>query len=150
MRSVRLDNTARLCAAGGLMLLIVAQQKLCPWLRTPVETSAPSTGRDAREERGRKRAALPYVVPDVSAPRWSGAAQFSTARQAVGAHNGVPRWGAQRPTPPAPDDTFVDVTHWPIPAPLGAHDGERLVAAGQPMRLHPALRSTIRPTGPPC
>jgi hypothetical protein len=150
MRSVRLDNTARLCAAGGLVLLIVAQQKLCPWLHTAIEIQTPGTGRDAADEHGRKRVALPYVVPDVSAPRWSGAAQYSSVRQTVGSHDGVPRRGAQRPTTPAPDGAILDALHWPIMSLCPADDGERVVAAGAPLRLHPALRSTISTTGPPC
>ncbi len=155
MRSVRLDNTARLAAASGLLLLIIAQQKVCPWLLTPIEPVCTSTS-DASDQSTpgapeRKRASPPYVVPDVSAPRWSGASQFASARQTVGAQDGVPRRGAQPPTtPPTVDESILDASLWPLVAFTCIGDGECVALNDPLLRLHPALRSTIRPTGPPC
>lgn len=99
MQTVRADNWLRVGSGVALLLLLAAQEKVCPaLLRAPRPVAQPAdtpTG----PSKPKKRAApvLPHIVPDATAPRWPAAMSIQTAfRLALGDRDGTPAGGRQR------------------------------------------------------
>lgn len=159
MPSLRVDKWMRVGAGFGLLLLLAAQEKVCPWLLAPPSESDPNAaapqppqpdGDEGPGKRGAKR--LPYVLPDATAPRWPAAWNQTTLRQTTGWHDGVVSCGQRDPSAggSAPvQGTRPDRWAWhcflqPV-QPRGLI--ERLDSAVTP--TDPAVRTSISRTGPP-
>lgn len=126
MLTSRLDRWMRVGAGCGLLLLLVAQQRLCPWLTTAPRdvdecvADAADTKSTTTDEETTKRAIpqLPYVAAGMSAPlpRWSELNDQTTIRRTLGHHDGVqpcgPHVGGSRDLS---GDAPSFATQWPVP-----------------------------------
>lgn len=164
MLSFRLDKWLRVGAGLGLLLLLAAQEKVCPWAwrlpesgardsaEAPVPSPASSDAEDADSpERKDKPRVLPYLLPDATAPRWPAAWNQVTVRQTIGARDGVVSCGKRDPArQDKPDHSaagcdaaswrrFLRTQHGDWAIPLAAR-----VVVGDP-----AIRTSISRTGPP-
>ncbi|MBK9127556.1 MAG: hypothetical protein IPM13_07115 [Phycisphaerales bacterium] len=157
----RFEMPARLGAAGSLLLLLVVQQKLCPW---PIATREPqppeepardvvplgADDADAGAPVPAKRPIPPpplYIVPDAPAPRWAALWSDAAARLAVGWHDGVVSCG-----PPSPK-CEASPALLPPAAPRAWTHLEAFVTEGAVAPpcspCHPALGTCLVRTGPP-
>lgn len=158
MLAFRVDRWVRIVAAAGLLCLLIAQQKLCPWLASPPHqpeprTATPPTDVPAEDPAAQKSATrpLPYLLPGtcVTAPRLGGVFDQTAQRQGTGWHDGVvscgPREPQAAPDVPAapPGSTWRDLQCLAV---LPWIDGAQtdVVHLDQP-----AIGSVIQRTGPP-
>jgi hypothetical protein len=157
MLTLRLDKWTRVVTGLGLLLLLVAQEKVCPWLATSArfvttpepEKKGPPTKHD-QEKRHHTRQILPHVVWDATPARWPLAWTPAGLRHSTGAREGVVSCGQERPTLGADTARLADGD---------LHDWLRLLQADIPLRPlspvaltripDPAVRTSIHPTGPP-
>jgi hypothetical protein len=160
MLPTRVDKWLRFATSCGLLLLLVAQQKVCPWLTTPpvVEEAAgpatppPATPADNTgappDESERAPQFVPYVLSDPPTLRWPAAWSTATARETAGWHDGITASGQLHPTPTP--DAAPDVD-WTAGFRAARPTDDRVEAvADPPARILPTcLLSTVFPTGPP-
>jgi hypothetical protein len=164
MLTLRVVKWLRLSAGLGLLLLLAAQQKVCPWVfkvtgDKPTESAeaesaplptAPDADSDADDARTNKRT-LPHLLPDATAPRWPASAHQSTARQVTGARDGVVSCGEREPS--RDPRTFGHPACAVVPPWLDLRAAwlERRVPIVTRSTVHrdPALHSAINRTGPP-
>lgn len=137
----RSDKWLRIGAGVGL-LLVAAQEKLCPWLANPPP--------DPIQAKAPPKRQLPYLQVDTAAPRRPAACLQSAARDAEGRREGIVSRGPQEssavsiPAPPVD----LDVT-WHALARL---DGSRIDVVASPVfrpLVHNSLATSILRTGPP-
>ena len=96
MLTLRVDKWLREGSGVGLLLLLVAQEKVCPWLLMPpppgvqrwCAASAPAADACKRSEK-RTKPTLPCILPDAPAPRWPAGWSQTTIRQTTGVRDGV-------------------------------------------------------------
>jgi hypothetical protein len=151
----RFENPTRLGAAGSLLLLLIAQQKLCPWMVAPPEAPPDAAERCATQAPGDPADAEPrpapkpllYIVPDAPAPRWAPLWTAAAAGQSAGWHDGVISCG-----PPRGAIEFVAAC--PADPSRPWTRGEAFVAqrAAPPPDLaqrDPGLETCVIRTGPP-
>lgn len=157
--TLRVNKWMRVGAGFGLLLLLAAQEKLCPWLLTPPSESDPNAAGPQRpqpdaDEEPRKRGAkhLPYVLPDATAPRWPATWKQITLRQTTGWHDGVvscgernPSTGGSAPVQGTPADPWAWHCFLQPVQPRGLI--QPLDSAVTP--VDPAVRTSISRTGPP-
>ncbi len=155
----RFEMPARLGAAGGLLLLLIVQQKLCPWPiatreaqppEEPARDVVPLGGDDADAPAPAKRPVPPpplYIVPDAPAPRWAALWSDAAARLAVGWHDGVVSCGPPRPKVDSAPALLSSAT----PRAWNCLDAFITARAVAPPRspCHPALGTCLVRTGPP-
>lgn len=114
---MRVDKGLRIGAGVGLLLLLAAQGKFCPWLTAPppepqadgerpgaggapaapdaaAAPGAPAEGRKPAKPR------LAHLLPDTAAPRWPASWSQVVIRQAAGARDGVISQGQRDPGAP--------------------------------------------------
>lgn len=157
MLALRVDKWVRVGSGLGLLLLLVAQEKVCPWLFTvpsrpepEAVTSQPASDESkAAKKRANKR--LPHILPDAPAPRWPGAWGQLTFRSTNGDRDGFVNGGRNDQNG---DDSPVSVavgsdpTAWRC---FPSYDPASLIS----LRIFfvpsadPALRTCISHTGPP-
>jgi hypothetical protein len=167
MLTSRLDRLFSLAAGCSVLLLLTAQQKLCPWLNeAPAEHAAQSTDAEttpphdtesddspAGQAEKHKAPRLPLLLPDscqAAAPRSLMADSQAEARQAVGWRDGVlaagPRHGSGDSIQPASDAAlaFWRVLQQPIP-----FSGIPAQCLRRTCPRDPALQFCILRNGPP-
>ncbi len=118
----RVDKSLRIGAGLGLLLLLVAQEKVCPWLFTPLERGnpaqadapdAPKPTQQSEQKEESKEQALPHVLPDAPAPRWPAAWSQLSLRETICTRDGVHACGGLRPAAvPAGDKEAHTVCNW--------------------------------------
>jgi hypothetical protein len=161
MPTSRTDKWGCFVAGVGLVLLVVAQEKLCPWLAlaTPernVEAEAAAPERAPREADGddvpsKSRQPLPHIVPDAPAPRWACAWHNYEERHTLGARDGVQQCGPRDIAAPACDaaGNAIDHTAWRR---LEARHAALIPWRTReltPRPIDPALGTSIWPVAPP-
>ena len=161
MLTLRVSKCLRLVAGFGLLLLLMAQQKLCPWLVSPSSKPQPGAATTAstnseQDDAARKRESrrLPFLLPDTPAPapRWASACSQVLLRHSTGWRDGVVSCGERSPsTGNSHAGQPVVADHWawhrfllPVePRGLPQPPADVLTA------IDPAVRTSISPTGPP-
>ncbi len=163
----RLERWLRVSAGLGVLLLLVAQEKVWPWalrglpLEQPAvdqqqplvpqtlatsaadvaDTSAPTD-----EEQKDQPVCLPYMVPDACAPRWPTTCHPFETRQSIGTRDGVVSCGSRHPGERAGVDTLplAIIPDWRVlqrPAVRFVMVCERLSEAGG---FDPAIFTALR------
>ena len=95
MLALRVDKWLRVGSGFVLLLFLVAQEKVCPWLVNPAGKAAPrpraTTADPTRQPTPEKRAkpSVPLLLADAPAPRWPASWAQTTLRQTTGARDGV-------------------------------------------------------------
>lgn len=161
MLTQRVNKWLRIACGLGLLLLLVVQQKLCPWLVNPPpepgqRTTEPTALPLGESRLPQKHAAtrLPFLLPGSppSSPRWPTAWNQIALRHTMGWRDGVVASGAFRAARDT-NDTHVSDQHaawyvWRLPRPTDT----QFTPAG-PQVVHattdPTLRTSISRTGPP-
>jgi hypothetical protein len=152
-----MDRCVRMGAGLGLLLLLAAQEKVCPWLVTPpVEPergtgAAPAAPGNEPKPHKRGKTSLPHLLPDTPTLRRSAATSQTTVRQTAGARDGVVSCGRRNPAPVGGSSTLAGSD------PCGWHLLLEPIRPGKwvlpPVRdfrpMDAAVRTCIRPTGPP-
>ena len=172
MLTLRMDKWLRVGAGCSVLLLLTAQQKLCPWLVDPPESTEAQSAKTkphilfdfltARasdpppDEEPAKRTSprLPYLLPDSAAatPRWSVSWNAAALRPAAGWRDGIVSCGGPRPERGSSTQAAADVVGlaWHVflaPAePVGVFTS---CSAASLTRVHPAVGNSILRTGPP-
>ncbi len=158
MLTLRADKWVRIGAGGALLLLLLAQQKLCPWLLAPPAPADPApaeadtaTANEDKEEQQRQAARLPHLLPDAAAapaPRWSASWDADRHRATTGWHEGVVACGPRDQGAP-PTVAVSDEFNWHVfLCPVAPAQRASLVAGHVPA-IHAVLITTILRTGPP-
>ncbi len=161
MLTLQVDKWLRVGAGFGLLLLLGAQQKLCPWLSHPpseaegrVAEAKGSHDDEGQSPGKREPKRLPYLLTDTPAPdpRRPAAWNQATLRKTIGWHDGVVSCGEQNPSSgasPADQPAIANSPAW-----------HRFQQPVEPARLprrpvcptvliDPAVRTSISRTGPP-
>jgi hypothetical protein len=164
MPSLRVDKWLSVGAGFGLLLLLSAQQRLCPWLTAtppaePGTEATPARGAqdapDTADRTPRKRAypRLPYLLPgsNTATPRSTAGWSQAALRLRNGWHDGVCSCGPQQP--------LIGASTAPVAIPpdrLAWHCFQQLatpaVAVTQRTErgsTDPAVATAIARTGPP-
>jgi hypothetical protein len=174
MLTLRVDKWLRVGAGCGVLLLLVAHQKLCPWLVDPptsIEAESAKTKPHHRfdflpvrladplpdDEEPAKHTLpwLPYLLPDSAAvtPRWPVSWNVVALRPAAGWRDGIVSCGGLRPgvrglsaqTPIDAADLAWHVFLTPA-EPAGFSTSQHITCL---TLVHPAVGSSIVRTGPP-
>lgn len=158
----RLDKWARLGAGLGVILLLVAQEKVWPWIARPqptadatqvAETQTPPASNpepsDDSDQAPHSKRVLPHLTLEAAFPRWASGFDAAARHEALQERDGVIAAGSLRPTATAtPNDTNDDVAAlWRVQLVI-----QRLAApatARAALPPHPALHSVLQRTGPP-
>jgi len=161
MLTLRADKWLSVGAGFGLLLLISAQQRFCPWLMTtpppePGTEAAPAertAGSSERSEHKRPQSRLPYLLPDSNAatPRGTAGSSQAALRLRNGWCDGICSCGPRQALagspnlPPAipPDHLAWHCFQQPVAPPL-LTVGERARPGADP-----AIATCIARTGPP-
>jgi hypothetical protein len=156
MLALRVDKWLRVGSGFALLLFLVAQEKVCPWLVNPAGKAAPrpraTTSDPTRTPDKREKPPVPLLLADAPAPRWPASWAQTTLRQPTGARDGAvgrgPRdhaTGQSAPLPAAVGDTLA----WHrFQQPLAALDS-RLPLRNSCSPVDPAVRTCLCRTGPP-
>jgi len=155
MPKLRADKPLRVACGLGLLLLLAAHEKACPWLWIPPQADKPDAAApptDPADKSPTKKAPkrLPHVLPEVAAPRWP------TGWPAGASRPSDPRDQTGTPNPVAGDDSVrllpanTPIRGWwldfqPPAAPVACVAAA--VVGGVPP--DPAVQTCIRRTGPP-
>jgi hypothetical protein len=173
MRRLWTDRLVTISGGVAVLLLVAAQQKICPRLLTPPHSpakngvSAGQTGPatapvgqapanpdgPGRPNPGQKRAplALTNLLPDAIPARWASVPTRAALEEHVGWRDGLYALG---PLTPPRSGAAPDQAALPPWLGLAAFPPAALIdAGGAPVRpephRHPALETVIRRTGPP-
>ncbi len=158
MFGFRLDKLVRAICGLGMLWLLAAQEKVCPWLLT-VPTAAgvnrPAAAPGSESTSPKKKPAkkiLPHVLPDATAPRWPAGWDTVAFRQTTGLRDGVTSCGQ-------PDPTLSRVVGgaWAADATPGWKRDLRRLELHQWIRpgadllvlIDPSVRFCLMRTGPP-
>ena len=161
MLTSRADKWTRIAIGLNLLLLLVAQQKLCPWLMTPPREAKPdppdthqNQSHDDRTDPEKPSNDLPFLLPDTEAPapRWPASWNQARLRQTTGWHDGVVSCGELDPSEshsPTAEASLPDRWAWhrfllPV-EPCGLSPRP----VGPTLTTDPAVRTSISRTGPP-
>lgn len=161
MRLQKLDMWVRLSAGCGLIILVSAQQKLCPWLFSapgePPAPAAPVTDTESDQQRRttdpRHRDAppprLPYLLQGATnaAPRAATHWSPTSYRATTGWRDGVSAASLSVPAGPADAGAVAVSQVWPHATELPvAFCGAACTLPGRPQHLSGV---TLYPNGPP-
>lgn len=156
MFALRVDKWLRVGSGFALLLFLVAQEKVCPWLVTPATKAAPrpraTTSDPAGTPEKREKPAVPLLLADAPAPRWPASWAQTTLRQPAGARDGAvccgPRDHAAGHSAPL-QAAVGDALAWRcFQQPLAALDA-RLPLRDSCSPVDPAVRTCLCRTGPP-
>ncbi len=155
MPKLRADKPLRVACGVGLLLLLAAHEKVCPWLWTPPQAdkpdaASPPTSPCDKSPAKKAPKRLPHVLPEVAAPRWPTGWPAGIARD-----NG-PGGQSEARGPDSGDDsvrllpTNAPVRGWWLDFGPPATPRE-CVAVGvvRAVPPDPAVQSCLRRTGPP-
>jgi len=161
------DKLVRLSAGAGLVLLLAAEQKVCPWLLHPPAKARVGGGQTqpahpARADQGpAERTAAPQrpkpeplslisALPQALPARWSWSADGAIWQELSGHRDGVVVCGPLRPSPaPSTQGTPANFPSWRL------LDGQPpVVRAAEPRQAagriaDPAIATLLLRTGPP-
>jgi len=157
MFALRMDKSLRVATGLGLLLLLAAQEKVCPWLVTPPKpadkgAADPAARPDGKQDTRKKaKTRLPYLLPDAVAPRRPAACSEASSRIIDRARDGIVSCGHRDPY--AGDDFAANPPYDPCAwhcflepsVPANAQPGE--ILALPPQNL--AMQTAIQRTGPP-
>lgn len=155
MLAFRLDKWVRVAAGLGMLLLLLAQEKVCPWLlRRPhcAESQPAALPRAANETDApeqRRKPVLSHVLPDAPVPRWPASWNQVTLRQTTGARDGVVSCGEENPRRDASTRAAEDAPAWRCFLQPRRPVDSAPPAATYRVMADPAVRTSITPTGPP-
>jgi len=158
MLSLRTDRCVRVGAGLGLLLLLAAQEKACPWLVTaPVKPergtgAAPAPPGNEPKPHKRAKKSLPHLLPDTPTLRRSAATSQITLRQTAGARDGVVSCGQRDPLSAGGNSATLaggDPYGWQLLLGAMRPAGWVLPPARDFRPMDAAVRTCIRPTGPP-
>ena len=159
MFTMRMDKWVRVGSGFGLLLLLLAQEKVCPWLLATPGKSKPNThaatppsSEADRTQKKQDKKNLPHVLPDAPAPRWPASWSQTTLRQTTGARDGVVSRGRRDSAPSRSawaSNVGGDRWAWhrllePV-EPVGMLQS----TARSSVPVDPAVRTCISRTGPP-
>ena len=154
MLPLRADKWVRVGCGFVLLLLLAAQEQFCPWLSHPEQPrkqAEPTDGTPPRPDKRPKRD-VPFVLRDAPRPTDPAASAQSALRQSIGVRDGVVSCGPRNTSAganasPLVCDALADWHSLQLPFEAGsAIDPD----CGQLPPPHPAVRTCISPTGPPC
>ncbi len=153
MLSLRTDKWLRVGCGVGLLLLLAAQERVCPWLSSPQppqqEGPKPAANSSKKTENKRPRPVLSLVPSDAPMPSKPAAWAQSTARLAAGERDGVVSSGLQKPKTRIAAAINLAATDWhALQSPLETGDWLQLANHQKPPP-NPAVGRCIIPTGPP-
>lgn len=160
MRFRRADKLLRLTAGLGLLLMLAAEEKVCPWLLAPpVDADAPgsTTPADATDNSSQDADPNPEplswvgCLPDAAPPaRVASLARMWIIEQGMDRHAGVIACGPVRPprTHTLPAYLLVDTRGCPTRPPLSLDEFAR-TAVSLPRSANPAMGTAITIHAPP-
>lgn len=156
MLSLRADKPLRVACGLGMLLLLAAHEKVCPWLRTPAprdvpdpaQPTAPPSTDSSPAKRAPKR--LPHVLPEVAAPRWP-------TGWTLGPPRATGRPGVADESDPHRDDDSVRPVlvagplwgWWQPWTPAGPIVESTATGVVSYVPRDPSIQTSIRPLGPP-
>jgi hypothetical protein len=153
MLSLWADKLARVGSGLGLLLLLAAQENVCPWLiAQPATPPATPVSENPNEQPKRPKPSLPLVLRDAPPrPKLAGWAH-ATMRQACGDRDGVVSCGSRNPQQDesGPQGVAANPLAWHALQSPVEPNGVSVCAGGCRPKNELALRSCITPTGPPC
>lgn len=151
---MRADKPLRVACGLGLLLLLAAHEKVCPWLWTPPQADKPDAAPppDSSDRSPDKKAPkrLPHILPEVAAPRWP------TGWPAGVARADGPGGRSDARSPDSGDGSVrLQLANDPIAGwwldfqPPAAPVECVAVGVGRAVPPDPAVQSCLRRTGPP-